>query len=343
MDLINRYIYAVGKRVPRKQRKDIEKELLSSIYDTLDDTFGKKDEYTESEIELVLHQFGDPLDVAVGYQKNSGYLIGPELINTYFMLVKIVSGAVALGLLVSFVVGLFTPELTVAKFMLDFLALIPSLIMGIITAIGFITVIFYLIERNVPGYQLKGVIEKIKWNPKDLPKVPNEKEKISLFESIFGIVVTIIGIILFNFFADRLGIYYAESLGDKFQFVQIFSLKAVQTYLPFWNVVWVTSLVFQIFCLTQREWNIKTRAFELLTNLLSIAILIMMINGPELIDFRLLFEKASSDIIEAFTPIVEFFNYSIDGLLIIILISTCIGILIRGIKILVTLSKTHIN
>ncbi len=339
MDLINRYIYAVGKRIPRKQRKDIEKELISSIYDTLEDTYGKKNEYSDDEVESVLRQFGNPLDVATGYQKNNAYLIGPELITPYFMVVKIVSGAVALGLLVSFIVGLLTPELTVTKFVFEFVALIPSLLMGIITAIGFITVIFYLIERNVPGYQLKGVIEKIKWSPKDLPKVPSEKEKISLFESIFGIVVTIIGIILFNFFAEKLGIYYADGIGEKFQFVQIFSLDAIQTYLPFWNIVWVISLVFQIFCLIQREWNIKTRAFELLTKLLSIGILIMMIRGPELIDFKLLLEKSSSEIIEVFTPVVEFFKYSLDGLLIIALVGTCIGILVHAIKILISLSK----
>ena len=44
MDLIKKYIYAVGKRLAKKQRLDIERELESSIFDTLEDKFGKNDE-----------------------------------------------------------------------------------------------------------------------------------------------------------------------------------------------------------------------------------------------------------------------------------------------------------
>ena len=36
MELIERYIYAVGKKLPRKQREDIGKELTSLIMDELD-------------------------------------------------------------------------------------------------------------------------------------------------------------------------------------------------------------------------------------------------------------------------------------------------------------------
>ena len=339
MEQIKRYIYAVGKSLPKKQRADIEKELESSILDTLEDTYGKKDEYLKEEVESILIKLGPPWKVAIAYQKNRGHLIGPELINTYYFIIKIVSGAVSLGLFISFFIGLFRPELTIGIFFLELLKLIPSLIMGVVTAIGFVTVIFYLIERNVPGYQLKDVILDSDWKPKDLPKVPNENEKISIAESIIGITFSVLFIIIFNFFASKLGVYYTPSLGEGFVFVNIFSLEAIRTYLPIWNLVWVIGLIFQIFCLVQREWNIKTRVFDILTNILSIVVLSIMIKGPELIDFKLLMSEANTEIFTALTPIVEFIKYSLDTVFVIAIIGTSISLFIKIIKVLINISK----
>ncbi|MBN2851564.1 MAG: hypothetical protein JXQ23_02375 [Clostridia bacterium] len=338
MELIKRYVFAVGKRVPRKQHEDIEKELESAIFDMLEDKFGKKSDYSESEIEEVLKVFGPPWEVAMGYQKNPGHLIGPELINTYYLVIKIVSGAVTLGLLVSFIVGLFQPELTIGKFFLEILGLIPSVLTGVITAIGFVTVIFYLIERNAPGYRLKDTMASVDWKPKDLPRVPNKKEKITIGESVVGIVFTIIAIIIFNFFAEKLGIYYTETFGEPWKFVQIFSQEAIITYLPFWNAVWIISLIFQIFCLIQREWNVKTRLFDIFTNLLSIGILTMMIKGPELVDMNLLLSNTSSDVANSLTPLAELLNYSLDFVLIFALVGTIIGLIVKVIKLFISIA-----
>lgn len=340
MELIKRYLFAVGKRVPGKQREDIEKELESAIFDMLEDKFGKKSEYDDKEIEEVLKLFGPPWEVAMGYQKNPGHLIGPELINTYYLVIKIVSGAVTLGLLVSFIVGLFQPELTVGKFFLEFLGLIPSLITGVVTAIGFVTVIFFLIERNAPGYRVKDIMASNEWKPKDLPKVPNKKEKITIGESVVGIVFTIIGIIIFNFFAEKLGVYYTDSFGEPWKFVRIFSLEAITTYLPFWNAVWIIGLIFQIFCLIQREWNVKTRLFDIFMALLSIGVLTMMIKGPELVDMNLLLSSSSPEIAESLTPLAELLNYSLDFVFIFALVGTIIGLIVKVIKFFISLAET---
>ncbi|HPJ22807.1 MAG TPA: hypothetical protein PLH18_10690, partial [Clostridia bacterium] len=60
MELIERYVYAVVKWLPKKKRNDIGRELESSIYDALESRFGEKTEYTEEEISEILSEMGSP-------------------------------------------------------------------------------------------------------------------------------------------------------------------------------------------------------------------------------------------------------------------------------------------
>ena len=339
MEMIKRYLYAVGKRLPKKQRADIEKEIESAILDSLEDLYGKSEQYNDEQISTVLSQYGSPAKVAAGYQKHSGYLIGPELINTYFMVIKIVAGAVTLGMVIAYIVGLFETELSLLSVSLGFLEMLSSLLSGIITAIGFVTVVFYLVQRFVPEYKLADLQMDNDWTPKDLPEIPAAQDKISIGESVAGIVFTVILIVLFNFYASSLGIYYTPTWGEEWQFLQVFSMDALSFYLPFWNVVWIAGLVFHIYCLMLRKWNIKTRIFEMGLSIMSIIVLAIMIQGPELVMVQSLLANASPDIAASLTPIAEWFNYSIDKLLILILVLTAVGLLVKMVKFILAIIR----
>ncbi len=93
MELVERYLYAVGKKLPMKKRKDIVNELRSLIMDNLDDR-AKGDNPTEDEITQVLMEMGAPAEVAKRYRTGPQWLIGPELFDVYKMVVSIVAGAV---------------------------------------------------------------------------------------------------------------------------------------------------------------------------------------------------------------------------------------------------------
>jgi hypothetical protein len=340
MELIRRYIYAVVKRLPKKQRNDIEKELGSTIFDALEDTFGKSVEYTDEQIKIVLKQLGPPWILSSGYQKNSGFIIGPELTNTYYLVIKIAAGAVAFSLLAGFIIGIFDPEITMGSAALQFLKLIPTVIFSIFTVIGFVTLNFFLIERNAAGSGRKYKIAKDDWKPDDLPKVPGDKEKISAAESIAGIVFTLIGIVIFNIFASELGIYYTPTWGEEWRFVQIFSTEAIESYLFCWNVVWIIGLVFHIYCLIQREWNIKTRLFDIFKDILSAGVLLMMVRGPELLDMRALLNDADASAADVLRPLAEFMRYSLDAVFIFVLIAVIIGIIVKAVKLIISAANS---
>ncbi len=338
MEILERYLYAVGRWLPKKQKKDIQAELESSIYDTLESRFGNKEEYTEEEVVEVLKEFGSPWKVAAGYTGLTERLIGPELLPIYYTLSAIISGAVVLGLLISFIAGLFRPDIDFKSFILGFLELIPSLIVAAATVVGFTTIVFALIEKKVPGYRLKTAVntkgkssgwtvETDKWSPKELPAVPKGKQKLSRWEPIVGIVFSIIAIVLFNFFRDKLGIYYTPEWGSGWKFVPVLSEEAVKVFLPFWNTVWGLAILFCIYQLIKGRWTLPMRITDVIRSFVDAAVIIIMIKGPELFDFRLLLSHSSSVVAESLTPVAEFFNYSINAFLIFVLVATCIGII----------------
>ena len=88
MDLIERYVYEVGRQLPRKNRADIQVELKSTLVDTLEDRVAGEPTQ-EDEIEL-LKEFGPPQKVAASYWPQGQYLIGPNLFPLFRMVVAIV-------------------------------------------------------------------------------------------------------------------------------------------------------------------------------------------------------------------------------------------------------------
>ena len=85
MDLIERYVYEVGRQLPRKQRADIQVELKSTLVDTLEDRV-EGEPSQEDEIKL-LKEFGPPRKVAASYWPQGQYLIGPNLFPLFRMVV----------------------------------------------------------------------------------------------------------------------------------------------------------------------------------------------------------------------------------------------------------------
>ena len=101
MELIKRYLYAIERRLRGSTKEDITKEINSIIMDELEGKFGLKTNYEKEEIEVVLQEMGHPRDVASRFRGDKQYLIGPDLISFYWMVVSIVAGATTLGLVVS--------------------------------------------------------------------------------------------------------------------------------------------------------------------------------------------------------------------------------------------------
>ncbi len=90
MNLIERYVREIGRRLPPKNRSDIEKEIRSALEDMLEDRSKKESRAIDEEMTIqVLKEYGKPEKVAASYQSER-YLVGPQLFPTFWMIVKIV-------------------------------------------------------------------------------------------------------------------------------------------------------------------------------------------------------------------------------------------------------------
>jgi hypothetical protein len=293
MEIIERYIYAIKRRLPGKMSDDIATEIESLLYDELEEKFGNKETYTKDEIEEVMIEMGHPREVAERYRGGKQYLIGPEIFPIYKMVASIVLGAVTLGLVISFVISAFTMEANTAwDSIKPFFGFFPSLFAAWMSAIGGLTITFAIIEHfaKLDGKEFdfsEG------WKPSDLPELPEEKDIVRLWEPIVSMVFIIIWLILLNSYIYTQGAIL-ESL-EHVTFLPVLNFEALQQFLPVWNLSIGLSLALQIVYIVTRKHTLFTRIFEIVLSLFGIVILVMILNGPALVDF---------------TQIVDFFQNS---------------------------------
>ncbi|MDL2258646.1 hypothetical protein LJC42_05785 [Eubacteriales bacterium OttesenSCG-928-K08] len=188
-ELIERYIYAVSKKLPRKIRTDVERELQTLIADMLDERCGEISP-TERDVNVVLAELGKPSELAQQYHPaGSRSLIGPDYYNSYVSLLKIVLGSVTFALLMACVVLLLlepskSPIAKTGEWIFIIIQTCTYLF-------AVITLLFAFFERR--GIKFDIADEDIS----SLPPVPAKEEKISRWEPILGIVgATLITIIL---------------------------------------------------------------------------------------------------------------------------------------------------
>jgi len=225
-NMIERYVHAVTKRVPRNSREDIEIELKGLIEDDLLQREG-------SSIEEVLLEYGNPMDLAEKYMGNKRHLIGPMLFETYLTILKIVIPAVLLGITVSLIVGyLATPDQTIWQF---FGNLLGSWWGASFQAFAFVTIGFGLAEHFSKGKDLRDV-----WKPEMLPEIEKPMTTVKLAEPIAAIVLSSLFLVLVNTAPQLIAIFIIDG---GFASVPIINLEMFASLLFFVNVSIVLGIV----------------------------------------------------------------------------------------------------
>lgn len=280
MDLIERYVYDVGRRLPAKQREDIKKELRSLLADALDARTGGK-EPTQEDVEAVLKEFGSPEEVAARYNGDQ-YLIGPRLYPLYKTVLLIALCSLAFGLALSTALsfalapgGFDSPFMRILQFF-------GSLLACAVGTVGVVTVIFWGIERGI--IRERGKLGEMtgNWSPVKLPPVPKNKSDWKPAESIVASIFIVVALIVFNGFPSIIAFY--SQLGGHLQSVQILSNEALAAYLPLWNIGWVCSLALHMALLARRRWELGTNLAHVVLQLFGAAVAVVMMTGPALLN-----------------------------------------------------------
>lgn len=268
-NLIERYIYAVTKKLPSKLQNDVSQEIEGLIDDMLAERCGDITP-SDKDIRVVLTELGSPSELAAKYDTNEKKcLIGAPYYVTYKYVLKIVLICIGIGMIVSSVISAFVDGsenfdssgimLQSVNFWIDLFAnmfanMFITLPSGLIFGYTFVTLLFTFFYHK----DIKIDSEKLD----DLPAVP--KNEISKADCIVGIAVSVAFAVVFLVSPQMLGVII-----DGKKFISILNVQQVRNL---WYLVVIFSLLGilrEIVKLIERQYNKKVMITTIITNVCS--------------------------------------------------------------------------
>jgi hypothetical protein len=272
MDLIDRYVIAVRRQLPRGLADDITAELADSLR-------SEAEEYqratghaiTEAEQSALLKKRGHPWLMASRYQPQQ-YLIGPALFPYYKQALQIVVFWVVVPLVLfgAALNAIYTNDPGVSASVQAFVRGLGSAWNGAIYAIGMVTIVFAILDHEKVRIN---VLDH--WSPAKLPE-PTEGRIIPRAETIIGLVFTL------TFLVWWIGLVRVPELvlrpGDGVEFAPA----------PIWTTLYLPILVCAIagagvyFIDLVRPWRTVTVSIvDMIVNAASIVILVAILRADQ--------------------------------------------------------------
>lgn len=280
MNLIDRYVHAVGENLPRKSRADIETEIRSLLEDTLEERSQAAGRPVDEAMQVeVLKEFGSPEKIAASYMPPR-YLIGPRLFPTFMLVMRILLIVLTVLAMIGLGVDVSQPGLSANEIAGKVSQAFIEYLSSLLAALGNVVFVFAIIEWLMP----KTTEEKSQqWDPRKLPSF-EDPERVQPASVIAEIFFTVIAILFFNLYVSWLGLPFM--VDGTFSIVPVFT-EAFFRYIPMLNVLWVLQIVLNAFLLRAGRWDQWTRWCNLVLKGFSVFILVLMITGPAIIDVNL--------------------------------------------------------
>ena len=317
-DLIERYIYAVTKRMNRNQRDDVAQELRGLIDDMLSERCGGITP-TEKDIRVVLTELGTPQELYAKYDEDAEKcLIGQPYYSTYKFVLKIVLIAVVIGMTIStFILQILNPQ--------DWLNMIIEGITrvydSLLSAFAIVTLLFAFFYR-------KGIKITEPFNFDDLPPVPKKSQEISKWESIAGIGFCVIFVVLFMFTPE---VFSVITDGKTIALFDAEVIRQTWFLIAAFAVCGITRETVQ---LMERRYNKKVLITALVTNAISAVLSIWWLVGFDvmnqtfLANMHQIFAGEDAVVYQVFTHFDLFFL----GVLLLALVIDSIDVTVKTLR-----------
>lgn len=295
-ELIDRYVYAVTRRLPARLRNDIDKELHSLIEDMLDarcDGLMPEDR----DVRVILTELGTPSELAMRYMpEGRDHLIGPAYYSQYKMVTGIVLASVTFGLVLSGFISFFTDSSEALYFTL--FSWIGTLITGLIAAFGAVTFIFAVFERknialNFGGSELDS-----------LPPVPEKKSVIPKGEPIAGIIFSVIFCVIFLAAPQII----CAKFGADQPFIPVFNVDLIHQLWYIFVALTILGIARESFKLYEGRYTKRLAIVTVVTDILSAALTLVLLSSQQILNSA--FIAGASPILsnEVVTGILTYFN-----------------------------------
>lgn len=214
LEMMERYIYEVTRRVPQDMREEIGMELKALIEDMKEEG---------STMEEVLKKLGSPTEFAKRYKEGPEYLIGPEYYDNYMWVIKIALIGIGISAIVSGIVQGLTGAMDFGDFFsVFFREVLTNAINGTYSVIGIVTIIFAILEWQKVKVSIKpeekwsvselskNVANVKSWTPSLLPPIPDKRAVISRGDSVVSIIFITFFAALLAFAPQLFGAFHQE-------------------------------------------------------------------------------------------------------------------------------------
>ena len=246
MNLIDRYVSEIARRLPKRQREDVRRELRSALGDALESRV--EGEPTEDQVVELLREWGSPETVASSYQPGRGYLIGPSLFPTFKTVTSVVLVVLASLVAVGFAIDLAVDPPQGKDALFWPLRLLSGLWESVLSAFAIVVLIFAVLERFAGDEP-----EEDEWDPRDLPE-GRDDALVGRGEALLGIVLPLAFLVLMNLFKDHFGVIVHP--GGEVLLNDVF-----QDCLPWLNLALLLGIALNAWLLRTGRWQWPTRLF----------------------------------------------------------------------------------
>ena len=275
MNYVDRYIYAVVKYLPEKDRAEISEELRANISDMLGD------DPSEENIVKILEEMGSPFKLALSYMSSEHYIIGPKVYHLYLEVLKIVAVAAVIIGIITFTLELITEVGDIASLggiigiIVSGFTTIFSVLVGLIF---WVTVIFVIIERTDSTDEVLTSIEK-PFKVSNLKEIPDVgRKKISKIEMVITLVMTIVFLYIFVYRNDLIAIYTQNDT------IRIFNGDIIARYKFIILISGGLSILVSILKLIYGRWNELLGILTAVDSLVNLGVTVLVLSNRYLLN-----------------------------------------------------------
>ncbi|MES2043728.1 MAG: hypothetical protein V4475_07610 [Pseudomonadota bacterium] len=270
MDLIDRYLAAIARRLPTDKATDIVAEIhddLLSRIEAREDALGRP--LDRREVSALIKDMGHPLIVAARYRP-AQYLIGPDAFPFFLATLRIVAMFLVVALAVGAAANVVFGHAPVVRAVAQS---VTGLFSSAMLALGTVVAIFYALERGgFPADHLR------KWRPEQLPETRDRQP--STWGSAFEVAVGLYAILWWCGLAP-LPLLHTNVKG------------LTLTPDPFWVTLWwpvlalmVARLIYNLVQWLRPRWKVARGALSVATAIGGLALLAVIHQAGHWITLR---------------------------------------------------------
>jgi hypothetical protein len=247
-NLTNRYVAATLRRVPEKQRSEIERELRAAIADDVDARIDAGDTADKAEY-AALKEIGDPYRLAASYSNRPLTLIGPDLYPSYVRSLKIFGWATLPIVAIVLVVINAVEGKSVATVIFGPIGTVINLAIYLAFVL---TLVFAIAERATPSETGNGV-KRFEWTPDLLPmdvELPRLVAWNDVLAQIGGAVVVVALLLV-----DRYAPVVTNHAGHT---IPVVAPELWRFWIPLFFAILALTIIFEIVKVRVGRWNLGT-------------------------------------------------------------------------------------